>query len=152
MLLCSSASESSNDAQSLFWKTAPPAGRVRLRSWLWSACTFCTCLVEAHLRTSSRATSGKGCEMESESPSAYCVGTSCTGERPPTPNLWYYDQNHLSGSKRSLDICRETVRIRRHLELYFGCALWIKLKSLNHQVKKNVLFNYFFQKLKLVMT
>lgn len=83
--LISSVSE--REPESLVWRRAPPAGCAKLRSWLLSAYTSCTCLEEAHLHSSSRATNGKGCELESESPSAYCEGTSCTGARPPGPNL-----------------------------------------------------------------
>lgn len=94
--LCwSVVSGSWSELLSLVWRTAPPAVCVRPRSWLWSACTSCTCLEEAGLRSSSRATGGRGRAMEHGSPSAYCGGISCTGARPLTPNLLCYGQIRL---------------------------------------------------------
>lgn len=105
LFLCSSASENWSAARSLFWRTAPPAGRARPRSWLWSACTSCICLGGARPRSSSHATSGKGHGTASESPSVYCAGTSCIGARPPGPSLWCCGQNHLHRNKINVRKC-----------------------------------------------
>lgn len=91
-----------NEAQAGVWRPAPPAARARPRSWLLSACTSCTCLEGARLRTSSHATGGRGCGTESGPPSAYCGGTSCINAHPPTPSLWWFGQNHLRGKRLML--------------------------------------------------
>lgn len=99
--MSSSVSGSLNGARSLVWRTAPPVGCERPRSWLWSACTSCTCPEGAHLHSSSRATGERGCGTASGPPSACCEGTSCTGAHPPNPSLWCCDQNRLPGLEQN---------------------------------------------------
>lgn len=68
-------------------RATSPAGHARPRSWLWTACTFCTDLEAVHQRSASHATGGRGRGTGPEPPADYCEDTFCRGGRPHRPSL-----------------------------------------------------------------
>lgn len=82
-----SVSVCGGEPRSRVGRAAFPAGRARLRSWPWTACTSCTGPGVTHPRSASRATGGTALGTGRALLVDYCGGTSCTGARPRRPSL-----------------------------------------------------------------